>query len=137
MRLPTLRGLAVWAGVLAGVIVVVVTEAEGLWWMALVCGLLIGLLVRGWRAAVGGLLIGGLGWGIPLLWQARTEPVGLVAGVLGGLLGVGPAAALAVTLLVGVLLALAGAWVGIAARRLVSPLPEPEETPPSSTSAGS
>lgn len=140
MSFRGLHGPLVWGLVLAGVVLVVVTQPAGLWWMAMVAGLMLGLLVRGWRAGVGALLVGALGWGLPLLWQARTEPVGAVAGVLGGLLGVPAAAAFVVTLLVGVLLALAGGWVGIAVRRLVSRQPprrEVREPPPSSTSEGS
>lgn len=136
MTLPHLRsGWLAGLEIAAGVAAVAVAEADGLWWVTLVCGGLLGLLVRGWRSVVGALLVGALGWGIPLLWRARTEPVGAVAEVLGGLLGVPGAVALAITLLVGVLLALAGAWVGITTRRVLSH--EPGEPPPSSTSDGS
>lgn len=131
----TLRDLwgrwRVWVGILIGVAVVALAEVDGLWWMTLVCGGLLGLLVGGWQASVGGSLIGVLGWGIPLLWETRTEPVAAVTGVLGGMPGV---VALAATLLAGMLLALAGAWVGIAVRAL---LRRPGEPPPSSTSGES
>ena len=136
MTLPRLRGPLLWVAIVAGWALVVVTQPMGLWWMTVVCGLGLGLLVPGWRAGVGALLVGALGWGIPLLWESQGAPVGSVADVLGGLLGIPGAAAVVVTLLVSVVLALAGAWVGIAGRRAISGRPDPEP-PPSSTSEGS
>ena len=132
MSIPRLRGPLLWVAIVAGWALVVVTQPMGLWWMTLVCGLGLGLLVPGWRAGVGALLVGALGWGIPLLWEAGTAPVGSVADVLGGLLGIPGPAAVAATLLVSVVLALAGAWVGIAVRRALRAEPDPEP-PPSST----
>ncbi len=137
MRVPHLRGPLTGAAVAVAVVLTVVTLPAGLWWILLVTGFGLGLLLRGRWAWLGALLTGGLGWGIPLFWQARDTPVGSVADVLGGLLGVPAAAAVVLTLLVAVLLALAGAWVGIAARRLVSPKPVQAMPPPSSTSDGS
>jgi hypothetical protein len=136
VTVPRLRGLVAWLAVVVGVALVVVTQPAGLWWMPLVAGFALGVLLRGRRAWLGALLTGALGWGLPLLWQARTEPVGAVAGVLGRLLGIPAAVALAVTVLVGVVLALAGVWVGVAARRLVS-RKGVAVPPPSSTSDGS
>jgi hypothetical protein len=136
VNFPRLRGAWVLIAIVAGWALVVVSQPMGLWWMAVVCGVGLGLLVPGWRAGVGALLVGLLGWGIPLLWQARNTPVDTVAGVLGGLLGVPAAAAVVLTLLVSVLLALVGAWLGIAVRRALSQKPGPAP-PPSSTSDGS
>lgn len=133
MTVPRLRGPVAWVAVLGGVALVVVSQPGGLWWMPLVTGFALGVLMRGRGAWLGAVITGALGWGLPLLWQARTEPVGAVAGVLGGLLGVPAAVALAVTVLVGVVLAVAGVWVGIAARRLVS-RKRVAVPPPSSTS---
>lgn len=136
MTVPQLRAWPAWTAVTVGAALVVVTQPWGPWSMPLIIGVGLGVLLRGGRAWLGALVVGGLGWGIPLLWQARTEPVGAVAGVLGGLLGLPAPVALALTVLVGVVLALAGVWVGVAARRLVSKRPVPAP-PPSSTSDGS
>jgi hypothetical protein len=102
---------------------------HGLWWAALPLGAALGLWLGRWwllpLAAASGLV----GWGAPLLVLALSAPVGGAAAVVGAVLGAPPAAsgavALILTLLIGMLLALVGAWLGVAARRLFRP---PQET---------
>lgn len=98
---------------------------HGLWWAALPLTAALGLWLGRWWLLPLALPVGLVGWGAPLLVLAVGAPVGRAANVIGAVLGVRGAAggvvAVVLTLLIGVLLALAGAWLGVSARRLFRP----------------
>jgi hypothetical protein len=107
--LPALVGLAAaWAA-----------NLFGFWWVTFLVGVGLGLVVRRGPAALGwGALVGALAWGLPLAWMSRIAPVGRTAQVVSGILGVrgSSAPAIALTVLIGVLLGLTGAWLAAAGR---------------------
>jgi hypothetical protein len=107
--------------VLAGALVIAVTAELGLWFIPFLAGLAMGLIAprRGWRLrhtlpAV--LVMTLIGWGVPLYWLAlvQGQPAGAIARVIAALAGVPPHAVFGVlvTLLVAVLQAVAGLWLG-------------------------
>lgn len=98
----------------------------GAWWAAAAVGFLIGLLLRPGQAAASAAVIGVLGWGLGLAWLQLTVGIASTARILAGIMGLGhlAAAAVGLTLLVGLLLTLTGAWVGAAIRGLL-PRPRP------------
>jgi hypothetical protein len=109
------------ATVLAGTLVIAGGAELGLWFVPFVVGLAAGLLLAraGWRLrhtmpAV--LVMALLGWGVPLYWPAvvQGQPAGATARVIAALAGVPPHAVFGVvfTLLVGVLQAVVGLWLG-------------------------
>lgn len=107
---------------IAGIVVVWAGSLAGLWWVATPTGLAIGLLVpRTGTALVVAAVVGVLGWGIPLAVQALSVPIGRTAAVVAGIMGLGSNGAIVVvvTLVVALLFAIAGAWVGSAIRRLL------------------
>jgi len=122
--LPRHRGLVsrwILAG-LAGVAAIAGGASIGLWFVPFIVGALAGLamFVGRWRvrvtlAAAAAMAV--IGWGVPLgLAASRGEPEGATARVVAALMGLPPHAAVgvAVTLLIGVVQALAGAWLGLA-----------------------
>lgn len=120
--------LPAWTAPLAAAVGVVAVAlaliAFGAWWAALPVGAALGLMLRGWAVPALGGAAGLVGWTVPLAISALTAPVGRMAVVIGGVLGVGGTTggvvALTATLLLGTLLGLAGSWVGASVRRLVS-----------------
>jgi hypothetical protein len=108
-----------------GVAVVWAGAVDGLWWVPLLVGFVIGIILRGGRVIVAAAgLAAILGWALPLAWQALYSPVGTVATVVAGILGLGTAngsIVIVVTFALALLLGLAGAWVGAALRRLIVP----------------
>ncbi|MEM7415296.1 MAG: hypothetical protein AAF389_07355 [Gemmatimonadota bacterium] len=72
------------------------------------------------RPALTGFASGALAWGVLLLWGGTQGPVGELAGVLGGVLGIPSAAVFGVTLLFPAMLGAAAGGFGGATRRLVS-----------------
>jgi hypothetical protein len=90
----------------------------GLWYSALVIGFLSALVLRrtwpsltaAWMASVGA-------WGLQLLWQARSAPIGRAAAAVTGMMGFGKAAFVTIllTLMVAFLMATCGAWLGVTA----------------------
>jgi hypothetical protein len=107
--------------VLAGTLIIAGGAELGLWFVPFVAGLAVGLLLGrpGWRLrhtlpAV--LVMALLGWGVPLYWPAVVagQPAGATARVIAALAGVPPHAVFGVvfTLLVGVLQAVVGLWLG-------------------------
>jgi hypothetical protein len=109
------------ATVLAGTLVIAGGAELGLWFVPFVVGLAAGLLLAraAWRLrhtmpAV--LVMALLGWGVPLYWPAvvQGQPAGATARVIAALAGVPPHAVFGVvfTLLVGVLQAVVGLWLG-------------------------
>lgn len=108
-----------------GVAVVWAAAVDGLWWAPLLAGFVIGVILRGARAIVTTAgLVAVLGWALPLARQALHSPIGKVATVVAGILGLGTTrgpVVIVVTLALALLLGLAGAWVGAALRRLIVP----------------
>ncbi len=126
---PRHRGpLWIWlVGWLAGTAVIAAGAVAGLWFMPFAAGLAAGLASRigRWRlrvllAAAGAMALAG--WGIPLWWPAlHGQPSGATARVIAALAGLPAyaAAGIIATLLVAVIQALAGAWLG----RVLPPFP--------------
>ena len=107
--------------VLAGTLIIAVTAELGLWFVPFLAGLALGLIAPrgGWRLrhtlpAV--LVMTLIGWGVPLYWLAlvQGQPAGATARVIAALAGLPPYAftGVLVTLLVAVLQAIAGLWLG-------------------------
>jgi hypothetical protein len=116
------------AVVLAGALVIAVTAELGLWFVPFLAGLAVGLIAhrRGWRLrhAVPAVLVMTLaGWGVPLYWPAlvQGQAAGATARVIAALAGLPPYAVtgVLVTLLVAVLQAIVGLWLG----RALTPRP--------------
>ena len=104
--------------------VVIAAAAAGWWWLAFPAGCAVALVVRRQRLALPlALLAGALGWGLPLAWYAWSYGLGETAGVLAGILGLGAVGAIpvALTSLVGALLAGTGAWLTGALLAVVAP----------------
>jgi hypothetical protein len=119
-----------WAlGCLAGAAVIAGGAALGWWFVPFVVGVAAGIAGRygRWRlraALVAVALMASAGWAIPLAWSAWSgSAVGATARVVAALAGLPPHAVVAVaaTLLVAVIQALLGLWLG----RTLSPRPEP------------
>src|SRR5215469_12448124 len=108
-------------GGLAGMAAIAGAAAVGLWFVPFIVGVLAGLAMYlgRWRLRATLLAAAAMavaGWAVPLALAARGgEPVGATARVVAALLGLPPHAAvgIAVTLLVGVVQALAGTWLGV------------------------
>jgi hypothetical protein len=94
----------------------------GWWWVTPLVGVLIGLLLRpAGLAVVVSLAVGGLGWGLPLALLAFTAPVGRLTTAVEAVMSLpatGGTIIILLTVVLGGVLSLVGAWVGIAARRL-------------------
>jgi hypothetical protein len=107
--------------VLAGTLIIAVTAELGWWFVPFLAGLAVGLIAPRWdwrlRHTVPAVLVMTLvGWGVPLYWPAvvQSQPVGATARVIAALAGL-PAYAytgVLVTLLVAVLQAVVGLWLG-------------------------
>ena len=115
---------------IAGALVIAGAALAGLWFMPFVIGLATGIVVRwgGWRVPVAApavVTMAAAGWGLALCFTAlRGLPVGATArtiAIVGGLPPV-PILAVAITLGVSAVLALAGLWLG----RAIAPRPTQE-----------
>ena len=96
----------------------------GAWWAPFPLGLAFGAVQPRARFAIPvGALIGLVGWSIPLSASASRFGLGAAAESLAAIMGFGHEAIVPVilTLLVGTLLGLTGAWLGSAGRTLVQP----------------
>jgi len=97
---------------------------SGWWWLTPIAGLLIGLLLRPARLALLiALVVGALGWGLPLAILAFSAPVGPVAAAVESIIGLtstGGAVIIVLTVALGGVLSVVGAWVGIAGRGLAT-----------------
>jgi hypothetical protein len=94
------------------------------WWAPFVAGLVIGVVQPRARFAIpAGAAIGLLGWGLPLAVIQVQYGAGSAAASLAAIMGFGHQGAIPVilTLVVGLLLGLAGAWLGSAGRTVVQP----------------
>lgn len=112
---------AAWALAGLGTAACWAASEAGLWWATFAVGVALGLLLRGRAALSAAAAAGALGWGLPLAWLQVSLGLGPTAGALGAILGFGRLGGVVptlFTLLVGVLLALTGAWSGVALRRL-------------------
>lgn len=98
---------------------------SGWWWLTPIAGLLIGLLLRPARLALLiALVVGALGWGLPLAILALTAPIGPIAAAVEAVVALPPsggAIIIALTVVFGGVLCLVGAWVAIAGKRLRLP----------------
>src|SRR5690349_10584940 len=94
----------------------------GYWWAPFVAGAFIGLVARRGRAAVpmGG-LAGAVAWLLPLIAIQVRSGIGPTAGSLAAIMGFDHKSTLPVvlTLLVGTLLGLTGAWLASAVRGIL------------------
>jgi hypothetical protein len=118
---PGHRGAAVlWLlGGLAAAVLIALGAAAGWWFLPFVAGLAAGAAARygRWRLRVAlpaTALVAAIGWAIPLGWQAlHGAPVRATARVVAALAGLPPHAvvAIAATLVVAALQALAGLWL--------------------------
>jgi hypothetical protein len=108
---------AAWLGT---AVVIAITAQAGLWFTPFLAGLAAAVAGRwrGWRLRVtmpAVVLVAAVGWAAPLWWWTlRGWPVGATARVLAALAGLPPHAALgvAVTLLIAVIQAAVGLWLG-------------------------
>ena len=98
----------------------------GYWWAPFVAGAFIGLVTRRGRTAVpmGG-LAGAVAWLLPLIAIQARYGIGPTAGSLAAIMGFGHQGILAIvlTVVVGGLLGLTGAWLVSALRLVVRPAP--------------
>jgi hypothetical protein len=105
---------------LAAVLVVAVAALLGLWFMPFLAGVAAGIAARAgrWRLRVSlpaVILLAAAGWGAALWWLVLHQlPEGAVAREIAALAGLPPHApvAIVVTLLVAVIQAVAGLWLG-------------------------
>lgn len=103
--------------VVIGIAIIWTSNLFGLWWMTMLVGSMLGLILRDWKAFAASLLSGGLSWGLPLALQAVTLPIGRTASVVASITSLGDGTVILVaTILLGVLLCVAGAWLGVALR---------------------
>lgn len=108
--------LAAAAALIAAVIYAV--NLAGLWWVTVLGGLALGLLCPSWRGLLAATAAGLLGWGLGLAWVAVQAPLEPTASKVTGTLGAGssPTVSILFTVLLGGILALVAAWVGLALR---------------------
>jgi hypothetical protein len=128
---PRYRGQPVaWlALVVVGTAVIAAGALAGLWWMPFAVGAVTGAVTAAGRWWLRGALLAVVlmalaGWAVPLAWPAlHGVPVAGTARVVAALAGLpgGAAAGLALALLVGLIQALAGLWLGRTLARLRRP----------------
>jgi hypothetical protein len=109
--------------VATGFILALVGVLLGVWWMPFLIGAAIGLVVRRPLAAIPlGALSGLVSWLVPLAGIQVRYGLGPTAGSLAAIMGFDHAGSVPIvlTLLVGTLLGLTGAWLASAARSLVA-----------------
>ena len=98
----------------------------GYWWAPFVAGAFIGLVTARGRVAIPvGALVGAVAWLLPLAAIQGRYGIGPTAGSLAAIMGFGRQGilAIALTVVVGALLGLTGAWLASAARLLLRPAP--------------
>jgi hypothetical protein len=96
----------------------------GAWWAPFIFGFAFGVIEPRARIAVPvGALIGLVGWSIPLVSSESRFGLGPTAESLAAIMGFGHQGAIPIilTLVVGLLLGLTGAWLGSAGRTVVQP----------------
>jgi hypothetical protein len=110
--------------VATGFILALVGVLLGVWWMPFLVGAAIGLVVRRPLVAIPlGALCGLVSWLVPLAGLQERYGLGPTAGSLAAIMGFDHQGALpvALTLIVGTLLGLTGAWLASASWTLISP----------------
>ena len=108
--------------IVTGLVVAIAGVLLGAWWTPFVIGVAFGLVVTRPVVSIGLGAVGGLlAWLLPLLGEEVRYGLGPTAASLAAIMGFGHEGAIPVvlTLLVGTLLGLTGAWVTCAARSLV------------------
>ncbi len=95
----------------------------GAWYLTLIVGLILGLLYKnGLPAIYTTLLASIISWGGDLVWQSFFAPVMSAANMIAGVMGFSVHAGdlvVVLTMLFGILLALAGTWLGHAIRSII------------------
>jgi hypothetical protein len=119
LKTPPARSRVLLAVAVPAAIVEFLGNNMGLWWITIAAGIAAGLVRH--RGALTGLIAGTLaGWGAGIIIQAGGQTLA-IAGVVSALAlnarGLGPAI-LIITFVYALLLALSGAWIGAAARRV-------------------
>jgi hypothetical protein len=112
------------ATVILALIVAMAGVLAGAWWAPFVAGLAIGFVQPRARVAVpAGAIVGLLAWALPLMAVQLRYGAGAAAQSLAAIMGFGHQGGIPVilTLVVGTLLGLTGAWLGSAARYSLSP----------------
>jgi len=112
--------------VLAAFLVGLAGMLFGYWWATFIAGALIGLVARRGRAAVPtGALAGAVAWLLPLIAIQARFGIGPTAGSLAAIMGFGHQGILPIllTVVVGALLGLTGAWLASALQLLLRPAP--------------
>jgi len=105
------------AAVILASIVSIAAVLVGAWWAPFVAGLAIGFVQPKARFAVpAGAIVGLLAWALPLVALQIQYGAGSAAGSLAAIMGFGHQGAIPIilTLVVGLLLGLTGAWLGSA-----------------------
>jgi hypothetical protein len=111
------------AALIAGLLIAVGGVLLGAWWAPFAAGIAFGIVEPRARFAVpGGALIGLAGWTLPLAAAQVRFGLGPTAQSLATIMGFGHQSTipLALTCATGLLLGLAGAWLGSGARTLVA-----------------
>ena len=112
------------ATVVTGLVVAIAGVLLGAWWTPFVIGVAFGLVVTRPVVSIGLGAVGGLlAWLLPLLGEEVRYGLGPTAASLAAIMGFGHEGAIPVvlTLLVGTLLGLTGAWVTCAVRQIAVP----------------
>jgi hypothetical protein len=112
------------AAVILAAIVAIAGVLFGVWWAPFVAGLAIGFVQPRARFAVpAGATVGLLAWALPLAALQVQYGAGSAASSLAAIMGFGHQGAIPIvlTLVLGALLGLTGAWLGSAARTLTYP----------------
>ena len=108
-----------WVTAWAGLLVALYGGLFGPWWLTFVGAVVIGAVMTRARTAVfAGALVGLLGWATPLETIQSHYGLAPTANALAAIMGVKGAALIpiALTVIVGVLLGLTGAWLGAGGR---------------------
>lgn len=110
---------------ITGLALTLIGVQSGWWWLTPIAGLLIGLLMRPARLALLiALVVGALGWGLPLAILALSAPISPIAAAVEAVVALPPsggAIIIVLTIVFGGILCLVGAWVGVAGKGLRLP----------------
>ena len=109
--------------VLIGTTLIWLGQLLSFWWLALIVGLLLGLIIMPAKLALAlALFSGGLGWGLPLLYHSAYMAIGNNASVVASIVSIGNTNGwiiIVITILLGMLLCVSSAWTGIALRQVL------------------
>lgn len=114
--------MRLYAGLLLAMLIGLAGMVLGLWWAPFIAAAAVGAIYpRGRTAIPSGAAIGLLAWLIPLAAAHGRYGLGPTAQSLAAIMGFGHQAVVPVvlTLMVGTLLGVTGAWLGVAGRRLL------------------